>query len=455
MATRFPPGPQDYFFGFRTAARMKSDVLGTYQWLQREYGDAVSFRTGPYRLFIFFHPEQVREVLVTRSKSIIRFPRVMQTFAQWNGNSILIAEGEQWIRQRRLVAPAFQPRRLEGYGKAMVASARRLADRWRRDVCAAGYMSVDIDRAMTELTLDIICRTMFDDQPHENFDEINQAVSTLSQVAFHEMQAPVRWPLWLPTQFNRKKRQAMELLDKIVWQFVRQRRAEGQDRGDLLSMLLNAVDEKAGGGRLDDQQVRNEAMTLMLAGHDTTAAAMNWLWFNLAQYPEVAERCREEIESVVGERDPAAGDVDQLAFLHATVKETLRMYPPAIGVFLRQTTADVQIGGYDVPRGNLVTLSSFNTHHDPRWFPEPEQFDPHRFLPPREETIPPGAYFPFGAGPRVCIGESFATAEMILVTATLLREFDVALAPGTDHPGLKVVMALRPEEPLVLRFTPR
>ena len=457
MKRRTPPGPNDYCFGFRTAARMKSDVLGTYTKLQSEFGDSVSFVTGPYRLFLFYHPEQVREVLVTHAKSLIRLPRVMKTLAQWNGNSILISEGEQWVRQRRLVQPAFHPRRLENYGRTMVAAARELVESWRGgDMRREGYVDVDIDQTMTSLTLSIICQTMFDSRIDDISGEVADAVSILSDVAFHEMQDPIRLPIWLPTAWNRRKRWAMNVLDRAVWSFVRQRRQDGADHGDLLSMLLAAVDEESGGQRLDDRQVRDEAMTLMLAGHDTTAAGLDWLWYNVASNPEVARRCQAEVDAIVGDREPTAGDVEKLPYLVATIKESLRLYPPAIGVFLRQATADLVIGGYDVPKKkSLITLSSFVTQRDPRWFPNPEQFDPDRFLPPRADEIPHGAYFPFGAGPRVCIGQSFAMTEMALIAATMFQSCTVMTIPGASDPSWDVKMALRPKGKLLLRWTAR
>ncbi len=223
MSTQFPPGPNDHLFGMRTMSRMKADVLGYYSKLHRDYGDAVSFRTGPYRLFVFFHPDQVRDVLVTHAKSLIRLPRVMKTISQWNGNSVLIAEGEQWIRQRRLVQPAFQPRRTEKYGRTMVACAQQLSESWCEGINQDGYVHVDIDNAMKSLTLSIICKTMFDADVNDISEEISEAVGILSNVGFHEMQAAVRLPAWIPTSWNRRKRWAINVLDRAVWRFIRER----------------------------------------------------------------------------------------------------------------------------------------------------------------------------------------------------------------------------------------
>lgn len=454
MRQAYPPGPSDGLLGMRTMARMKRDVLGAYVGWQREYGDQVSFRTGPYRLFVFYHPDQVREVLVTQARCFQRLPRVMRTFAQWNGNSLLISEGNEWLRQRRLIQPAFQPRRLAGYADAMVAAARRLVDDWLEAIDRDGSLDIDMDRAMTALTLEIIGRTLFDTEMRTAADDIARAVAILSEVAFHEMQAPLRMPIWWPTSFHRRKRWAMRTLDEIVWRIVRERRREGRDHGDLLSMLLAAVDEEGDGGRLDDREVRDAAMTLMLAGHDTTAAALDWLWHCLATHPDEARRCQEELDTVLGDRAAIHADVPRLARLGAVIKETLRLYPPAIGVFLRQATNPVTIGDAQVPRGGLVTLSSFVTQRDARWFAEPERFDPGRFLPPRADELPVGAYFPFGAGPRACIGQAFALTELTLVAATLLQRLDVSPIPDFPTPRLQVHVSLRPQ-PLVLRWRRR
>ncbi len=247
----------------------------------------------------------------------------------------MIAEGEPWLRQTsRLVQPAFQPRRFEHYGRTMVAAAERLAQSWQANVDSQGFCDVEINQAMTDLTLNIICRTMFATDVTDTSGDIARAVAILSEVAFHEMQSPFTLPNWWPSRFIRNKRWAMQLLDETVWQMVRKRRAAGDDQGDLLSMLLAAVDEEGDGGRLDDQQVRNELMTLMLAGHDTTAAALDWVWYNLAQNPASVAACQAELAAQVGDRAVAASDVPQLKFIEAVVKESLRLYPPAIGVFL-------------------------------------------------------------------------------------------------------------------------
>ena len=455
MHGKFPPGPRDYCFGMRTMSQMKKDVLGTYQSLHREYGDAVSFVTGPYRLYIFYHPTHAHDLLVTRAKSTVRLPRVMDTFAQWNGQSVLIAEGEQWIRQRRLVQQAFHPRRLANYGEMMVAAAESLAQSWDESLANQPHLDVNVDETMTRLTLAIIGRTMFASDLDDVAQDIAVAVDELSRIGFLEMQSPLRLPNWIPTKHNRRKLRAIDVLDRAVWRMVRARREDGEDYGDLLSMLLAVNDEGNSSQGLTDKQVRDEAMTLMLAGHDTTAAAFNWLWYCLSSQPLVQQKCHQELDQVLAGAAPQFDDVERLPYLTATVKETLRLYPPAIGIFLRQATKDITIGEHPIRRGSLMTLSSFVTQRDERWFPDPERFDPERFLPDREEAIPTGAYFPFGAGPRVCIGQGMAMTELVLVAATLLQRFSVCMPPDEPAPQMHVTVSLRPKHPLHLRFEPR
>lgn len=454
MARRFPPGPIDRFLGIRSLGRMKADVLDWYSSLRRDFGDSVSYTLGPYRFFVFFHPEQVREILITQAKSFIRFPRAMRVFSQWNGNSLLITEGEAWARQRRLVQPAFQPKRIAAYADGIMKSTTKMLETLRPEIASHGFADFDVNPTMTSLTLEIICRALFDSDVTEATTDISKAVAILSEIAYFEMQAPLRWPIWLPTPTNRRKRWAMHVLDSTIWRFVRQRRSEKRDHGDLLSMLLASVDSESNTGGLTDRQVRDEATTLMLAGHDTSAAALNWVLYLLAKNPDAQQKCRAEIGEKDGDSCLAGMNAGDFCFLEACIKEALRIYPPAVLMFLRQPTKDLVIGGYDVPAGSLVSVCPYVTQRDPRWFPAPLDFVPDRFLGTREESIPACAYFPFGAGPRVCIGQGLAMLEMMLIVATILRDYEISLIPGEPEPVPFVHVALRPVRPLRLRLHP-
>jgi cytochrome P450 len=455
MPTSFPPGPRDWTFGFSQMRRIKQDVLGYYTDLHRTYGDAAFLRLGPYRAYVFFHPDAVREVLVARAKHFRRFRRPMQVLSQWNGNSVLISEGDEWLRQRRMVQPAFQQRRFEHYASSIVDRTRHHLERWLTTIETAGTIETEIGKEMTDLTLEIIAKTMFDAEISADASDIGRAVAILSEIAVKEMESPLTLPDWLPLPEKRRKRWAMQRLDETVRRFIRERRASGEDKGDLLSMLLLAADEEGDGGRFTDEQVRDQSMTLLIAGHDTTAAGLIWLFYCLARQPGVAALVYQELDAVLGGRAPTAGDLPQLSYTERVVKETLRLYPPAIGIFMRQAVTDVEIAGYTLPRNSLVQVFSYVCQRDPRWFPEPEKFDPDRFLPERQRTLPPFAYFPFGGGPRICIGNSFAMMEMTLITATFLQQLKAELAAGQGEAQPIALMSLRPRGPVRLRWARR
>ncbi len=270
LAAKAPPGPRDWTFGLSQIREMKRDILGYYNELHRRYGDVVRLRFGPYLSYTFFHPDAVREVLVTKAKQFRRFPRPMDVLAQWNGRSVLITEGDEWVRQRRMVQPAFHPGRFERYAACMVERTRRRLERWLERIDASGGVETEIGKEMTGLTLEIIGKTMFGAEISAETSEIGRAVAILSEVAIHEMQSPWTSPDWLPFPAKRRKRWAMRVLDETVRGFIRERRASGRDEGDLLSMLLLAVDSEGDGGRFTDEQVRDQCMTLLIAGHDTT-----------------------------------------------------------------------------------------------------------------------------------------------------------------------------------------
>ena len=455
MSQRQPPGPSPLLLGLDQLPKVRRDLLGFYTNLHRTYGDAVRVRLGPYVQHLFFHPDEVKEVLATKADRFVKIRRVREVLSQWDGNGLVLSEGAFWQRQRRLMQPAFHNDRVRRYGETMVSITARLRDEWHAAARRAGHFVVDTNEAMTALTLNIASETLFGADISGQTARLGEAIAALSDEAVKELQEPVTLPRWLPLPRVRRKWAAIDLLDTTVREIIRERRASDKgDRGDLLSMLLAAVDEEHDGGRMTDEQVRDETITLFLAGHDTSAAGLTWLWHNLARHPEVLARATAEVDAL-GARPPAAADLKQLPYLDRVLKETLRLHPPAIGVFTREAVAPVEIGGYQLKRGHHVQLLSFVTQRDPRFFPDPERFDPERFAPGRAESIPQYAYFPFGAGPRVCIGRQFALVEMLLVAATMLQTLSVAPPPGAPPAELLPHLSLRPRGGLPLRWTVR
>lgn len=455
MSLRYPPGPKDWCFGLRTMSWLKSDVLGSYRDLHRRYGDIVYTPVGPHRLYMFFHPDQIHDVLVTHSKAIIRAPRVMQVFRQWYGDSSLIAEGEEWIRTRRLASPGFQTSHFDNYGRIITGYARELGQIWQTDAATNGSVAVNTRQAFTKLILKVIGKSLFGVDLTVDVDAISRAADILSEVAYHEMQAAFTMPLWWPTNYYRRKRWAIQTIDEVVWRIVRKRRTDPIDHSDVLSMLLAAVDQEGAGGKFTDRHARNEVITLLVAGEETSVASLEWLFYELARHPEIMVQCHTEIDAVLGDREATAADLARMPYLQAVIKETLRLYSPAIGVFTRQAARDVNIGGYDVPEGSLILLSSLVTQRDPRWFPDPDRFDPQRFLSPNPDELPQGAYFPFGAGSRICVGQAFAMLELTLIAATLLQHATLELPSGFDDPQPFPHLALRPKQPITLIWKPR
>jgi cytochrome P450 len=452
----YPPGPRPGWFGCSILADFRKDPLKQLDRLHREYGDAVSYRVGPYRQYLFFHPDQVRELLVLKAKSFRRFPHPMRVLRQWNGESLLIAEGDQWLRKRRLVQPALHPKRLAEYWPAMWAEALKQCDRWQTLLAGTEgeQVTLDVQPDMNGLTLNVVAQTMFASDLGAEAAAIGAAVATLSQIGVEEFSSALILPRWLPTARNRLKNAAIGVIDRVVPRMITEHEGAAAPGSDLLSALLTHTETDPDGTRhrLAREEIRDEVTTLLLAGHDTTAAGLTWTLYHLAANPQIQERLRAEVDGVLGQRSPAAEDIGHLKLLDRVVKESLRLRPPAIGVFLRQALEEVDIGGWHLRKGALAGSYSWVVHRDPRWFPEPEHFDPDRFVPECVAQLPLGSYFPFGTGPRMCIGSGMATLEIQAAVAAFVQRFRFAVPAGTAPPLPVGHLSLRPEGgmPLVL-----
>jgi len=441
-----PPGPRPRWFGLAAYRAFAGDRIGALARLARDYGDIVSFRLGPQPMALLNHPDYVEDVLVTRAR-LFRKGRALERSKPLLGEGLLTAEGEAHLRQRRLVQPAFHRQRVEGYARAMVAHAARISERWRDGG------EIDVAAEMTELTLTIVGDTLFGTDVESDARTVRQALTDALEIFPITMSPFAALLERLPLPAVRRYRRAQATLDRLIYRLIAERRQDPSDRGDLLSMLLLARDEEESGSRLSDRQVRDEAMTLFLAGHETTANALTWTWHLLAQHPEAERRLHQELDAVIGDRLPRAEDAGQLPYTRQVLAESMRCYPPAWGVG-RRAMEDVEIGGYTIPRGTIVLVSQYLLHHDARFFPDPETFDPDRWLPERQRGRPRFAYFPFGGGNRVCIGESFAWTEGILVLATLARRWKLARVDTAPVP-MKAMLTLRPARPIRMIATAR
>ena len=389
--------------------------------LQRDYGDIVTMRYYNFRVFFVSHPDYIEQVLVTDNRKFIK-GRILRKNRQLFGNGLLTSEGDFWLRQRRLAQPAFHRARIASYADTMVRFASRMASEWR------GGEELDIHAEMMRLTLSIVAKTLFDADVDREAKRVGHALEAIMHLN-SDFRKLLITPTWLPTPRKIRATFATAKLNRIVYRFIDERRASGTDNGDLLSMLLVARDDD--GSRMTNRQLRDESITIFLAGHETTANALSWTWMLLAQNPRVETTLHEELDRVLGGRAPTIDDLPNLRYTGHVVSESMRLYPPAWGM-ARIAIEDTEIAGYTIPKGCGVSLAQWVVHRDPRWFEAPLEFRPERWEGDLLKRIPRFAYFPFGGGPRQCIGNNFAVMEATLLLATLAQQFRISLMPGRE-----------------------
>ena len=387
-------------------------------------------------LFVASDPAVIRDVLVTHNQNFHK-SRGLERIKILLGEGLLTSEDAFHLRQRRLMQPAFHRDRIAAYASTMVSYADRVRRGWTSGT------TIDVAREMSRLTLLIVGKTLFDTDVESQAREVGEAMSGLMN-SFWTLMLPFGETLQrLPIPHIRRGRKARERLDDIIYGIIRERRADGGDRGDLLSMLLMAQDDEDKGRGMTDRQVRDEAMTIFLAGHETTANALTWTWYLLSQSPVEERRLHDEIDNVLQGRPPTVADVERLPYTTRVVTESMRLYPPAWLVG-RRAVNEYSIGGYYVPPRSIVVMSQWIVHRDARHYVEPERFNPDRWTPEFKAALPRFAYFPFGGGPRQCIGESFAWMELVLLVATLAQQWRFELVPG--HPVVpQAAVTLRPK----------
>jgi cytochrome P450 len=399
------------------------DPLAFFTSLARTYGDVSTYRMAGEQLFLVNEPRLIRDILVTHNKNFTK-SRGLERSKRLLGEGLLTSEGAVHLRQRRLMQPAFHRDRIAGYAGMMVGYAERMRASWTDGA------ALDVAREMNRLTLTIVGKTLFDVDVEQQAAAVGEALTAVME-SFWMTLLPFADVLErLPVPKLRRARMARARLDAIIYGMIADRRASGRDHGDLLSMLLAAQDEEDGGG-MTDQQVRDEAMTIFLAGHETTANALTWLWYLLSGAPEVEARLHAEVDRALDGRLPTMADLPSLQYVERVVTESMRLYPPA-WIIGRRAIADYQLGDYVAPARSILLMSPYIMHRDPRFYTDPERFDPDRWTPEFRASLPRFAYFPFGGGPRQCIGESFAWMELTLLVATIAQQWKLRLVPG--HP---------------------
>jgi cytochrome P450 len=454
-------GPRQRFPGEFTI-RAARDPLTFLTSAARRFGDVVEFSLGGGRAALLAHPDDIRDVLVTNGR-LFHKGRGLQRARLLLGDGLLTSEGEFHLRQRRLASPAFHRARVEAYAGTMAAYARRRAESWRADDV------LDVTREMAAYTLAVVGKTLFDADIEREAHEIGDAL-TASSAAVNFMTLPMGEVLMrLPFPAVRRFERARARLDATIYRMISERRASGEDRGDLLSMLLLAHDTEGDGSGMSDLQLRDEAMTLLLAGHETTANALAWTWLLLSRNPDAEARLHDEVDSLDGAL-PTAADLARLPYTRAVIAESMRVFPPA-WVIGRTALVDYPVRDHVIRKGSLVLLSQWVTHRDPRWWDDAEAFVPERWVEPtasREAGRPESqearrsggqrggrfAYFPFGAGTRVCIGEQFAWMEATLALATIAQRWRLRLVPGHEVQP-QAIITLRVRHGLPMRLEAR
>ena len=380
---------------------------------------AAFVRLGWVRLYLVNRPDLVREVLVTKARSFRKLTRQMRALRKIEGDGLVVAEEPIWGRHRPVVQGSFHPRHFARYADAVVACTRRRLGRWQPNE------SFDLAGEMNELALEVISRIVFDEDVADRAAGLRDAVHAFRQAMQGEGGTPLVLPDWLPLPSKIRQRRAIRVIDDLIWQLIRTRQAEGRGGDDMLGQILAAVTDRPDLG-VSEREVRDEVATLFVAGHDTTSAALAWLWFALAQNPEAERRVLQDVDDL-GPGPVTHADLPRLKYLEMVVKEAMRLYPATAFLFGREALEDLDLGGYHVRRGSWIFISPYIVQRDPRLFPDPETFDPERFAPGRADRIVPYSYLVFGAGARTCIGNPLATMEQVLVAATVLQQYRLTL----------------------------
>jgi cytochrome P450 len=422
---RLPPGPRGTpLFGL--AFQVLRDPLATLVRLARQYGDIVCIRVFKQYRILLNLPEYIEQVSIVQHAKFHKSTLTKDVTERLLGQGLLISEGDFWRRQRRLAQPAFHRSRIVEYGATMVECADKHSKPWRDGEVR------DMAQEMMAMTLDIAVRTLFGTTLSGEAANVGHSLGFLMRYSLRKARSPLKIPESWPTPNNRRAQRETEFLDSLVYRIIAERQKEEASgapnaHNDLLAMLMSAMDED--GTQMTPKQLRDETMTLFLAGHETTALTLSWTWYLLSENPEAEARLYEELRAVLGGRAPQVADLERLPYLKAVISEVLRLYPAAYTI-ARTSIAPCTIGGYDFPVDTTFVMSQWVMHRDARYFEDPEAFRPERWLDGLENRLPAGAYFPFGDGPRRCIGQGFALLELGLVIARVAQHFRFKLVPG-------------------------
>lgn len=434
-----------WLLGLDDLYSIRNDALSYYQQLQKTYGDTVKVRIGPYVCWFLFHPDHIEQVLAKQADKFIRFEKIMNVLKQWNGESLLVAEGISWKQRRRKVLPAFKQQRMPKYAEMIASYVLEAVKELEANLDQSGEYTCDIDAMMAQYALDIAGITLFSKRLGSNLTNASQeAMHKLSEIAYRETTSPIVLPKIIPTPLNLSKASVVSTMKETIRKIVMGRLSETGAHEDLLTMLMEHHQN-------DQKAIEEDVMSLLIAGHETSGATLTWLFIMLGKHPELLAEIHKEIDTKLGAKTPKYDDLKDLAYLKAALQEVLRLYPAAYALLCRRAINNVDFGEFNIPRGHLVQILPYVTQRDERWFEKAEQFDPSRFM--EEGNVPYYSYFPFGAGPRVCIGQSFAMMEIMLTVAIILKT--VTIKPIDDEITASPRFSLRPKGKVSVTFCRR
>ena len=453
VLARPAPGPKGLPF-LGSALDLKHDLLGTLHRAMLEHGDVVRFSAGPsgkhqVNAYGLFHPDGAQHLLAGNADNFEKNDPVYQEIRSVLGDGLLTAEGDEWKRQKRLVQPIFTHKRVASYLPMIVEETGVALRRWGEAVDAGD--GVDLNNDMAHLTLSVVGRALFGADVGSAVPAIRRAVPYLSERAVQRGLSPVVIPADWPTPSNRRALRYQHDLYAVVDQLVAGRRANPAEGEDLLGLLLRARDPESGIG-LSDDEVRDQVLIFLLAGHETTATSLTFTFHLLGHHPAIQARVQDEVDRVLGDRPPSLGDIKGLAYTLMAIKEAMRLYPAAYGMG-RIAKRDDVVGGYEIPAGSPVFASAWVTHRHPDFWMYPERFNPERFTPAKEKARHRYAYFPFGGGPRACIGQYFSMLEAVIVVAMMMQSYRVTTS--SDPVKLFTGITLRPDGPMPAKVEAR
>jgi len=428
-----PPGPQGSLLR-GNLSQIGPRRVDFFLELARTYGPLASFRVGRWQLFLASDPDLIQQVLITDAKHYIKHFGA-RAFKPVLGNGLVTSEGDFWLRQRRLIQPAFLKARVLSYVPQMVELTQAMLAEW------SPGKSVNVESEFSALTSAIALKTLFGLDAQRDRERLDGSLRLAFDLLTTRLDWPFQIPLWLPLPANLRLRRAIADLTRVVDGFIAAGRTRRPPGNDLLSTMIAAQDED--GSQMSDRQLRDEAMTLYLAGHETTALALAWTWYLVSQHPRVEEQLAAEWARVLGGRAPGADDLGALPYTSAAIAESMRLYPPVYALG-REATTDLELGGYRVRRGYTVLMSQWVNHRDPKYFPDPERFSPERWLDGLEKRLPKFAYYPFGGGQRMCVGSHFANVEAAIVLATVGQKYRFTLEPDAEV-DIKAQITLLPK----------